>query len=351
MKVQYGASETGSLSEALRGITNPKLIILMSAGDCFEENVKKLEEAFPGVPSIGCVAMGYSGKVTEKGVVVTAFTEGVTAAAGVLESVSTMPARHIERLERDVDRVKPGKGNTVIIDLCSGNDACALNTISPILDRYGIQLMGGTGDAGKVSCNGQVYPDAMAYAIIRNETGKVKTYKENIYVPMENVRLVASKTNRADYYIGELNGRSAKQVYMELLHISESDIATQTFKNPLGKMIGDDTCIISLKEAKGTGLCCFRQVNDSDILTLLEARDMDEIAQHTIDQIKNDFGRISAVFSVNCLFRYIMFTDNGTLAPYLKKMSGLGMHCGLVGYGEHYNGQFVNQTMTCVVFE
>ena len=24
---------------------------------------------------------------------------------------------------------------------------------------------------------------------------------------------------------------------------------------------------------------------------------------------------------------------------------------GLIGYGEHYNGQFVNQTMTCVVFE
>ncbi len=351
MKVQYGASETGSLSEALKGITNPKLLILLSAGDRFEENVKQLEEAFPGVPSIGCIAMGYSGKVTEKGVVITAFTEGVTVATGVLESVSTMPARHIERLEKDVDRVRPGKENTAIIDLCAGNDACVLSTILPILEKHGIQLMGGTGDAGKVSCNGKVYPDAMAYAIVKNETGKVKTYKENIYVPKEGVRLVASKTNRSDYYIGELNGRSAKQVYMELLNIKESDIATQTFKNPLGKMIGNDICIISLKEVKGSGLCCFRQVNDSDILTLLEARDMDEVAQHTIDQIRSDFNRISAVFSVNCLFRYLMFTDNGTLAPYLKKMSGLGMHCGLVGYGEHYNGQFVNQTMTCVVFE
>jgi hypothetical protein len=351
MKVQYGASETGSLSEALKGITNPKLLILLSAGDRFEENVKQLEEAFPGVPSIGCIAMGYSGKVTEKGVVITAFTEGVTVATGVLESVSTMPARHIERLEKDVDRVRPGKENTAIIDLCAGNDACVLSTILPILEKHGIQLMGGTGDAGKVSCNGKVYPDAMAYAIVKNETGKVKTYKENIYVPKEGVRLVASKTNRSDYYIGELNGRSAKQVYMELLNIKESDIATQTFKNPLGKMIGNDICIISLKEVKGSGLCCFRQVNDSDILTLLEARDMDEVAQHTIDQIRSDFNRISAVFSVNCLFRYLMFTDNGTLAPYLKKMSGLGMHCGLVGYGEYYNGQFVNQTMTCVVFE
>ena len=351
MKIHYGASESGVLSEALRGISNPKLFILMSTAEKFEENVEKLEEAFPGVPSIGCIAMGYSGKVTEKGVTVAAFTEGVAAAANVLEKVSSMPARHIERLEHDVESIKPGKDNTAIIDLCAGNDACVLTTISPVLKKYGLQLMGGTGDGGKISCNGKVYSDAMAYAVVKNETGRVKAYKENIYVPMEGIRLIASKTNRADYYIGELNGRSAKQVYMEILGISESDISTQTFKNPLGKMIGDDVCIISLKEIKGTGLCCFRQVNDSDILTLLEARDVEEVAQSTIDQIRSDFGRISAVFSVNCLFRYLMFTDNGNLNQYLGKMGGLGMHCGLVGYGEHYNSQFVNQTMTCVVFE
>ena len=36
---------------------------------------------------------------------------------------------------------------------------------------------------------------------------------------------------------------------------------------------------------------------------------------------------------------------------YLKQMGSLGSHCGLVGFGEHNNDQFVNQTMTCVVFE
>ena len=36
---------------------------------------------------------------------------------------------------------------------------------------------------------------------------------------------------------------------------------------------------------------------------------------------------------------------------YLKTMGTLGMHAGLVGFGEHYNSQFVNQTMSCVVFE
>ena len=39
------------------------------------------------------------------------------------------------------------------------------------------------------------------------------------------------------------------------------------------------------------------------------------------------------------------------MQEYLKKMSALGSHAGLVGYGEHYNNRFVNQSMTCVVFE
>ena len=44
-------------------------------------------------------------------------------------------------------------------------------------------------------------------------------------------------------------------------------------------------------------------------------------------------------------------TNEHYFETYLKSMSVLGDHAGLIGYGEHYNQQFVNQTMTCVVFE
>lgn len=35
----------------------------------------------------------------------------------------------------------------------------------------------------------------------------------------------------------------------------------------------------------------------------------------------------------------------------VREMASLGNHAGFVGYGEHYNNRFVNQSMTCVVFE
>lgn len=351
MKQIYGMSKSGNLKEAVKGIVNPKLLIMFSNSEQFEKHVAELEALFPGVPSLGAVVMGYDSTVVEKGVTVTAYTEGITAVANVIEQVSAMPAKYIGRLEEDIKTIRPGKDNTVMIDLCSGNDACVLTTVSGLLKKNNIVLMGGTGDAGKVSLNGKVYEDADVYALIKNERGRVKVYKENIYEPMGDTRFVASRTDRAKYYMGELNGKPAKNVYMEALGINEAAIATQTFKNPFGKLVGDDMCIISIKEVSGNGLCCFRQVNDSDVLMLLELRDYRSVAQDTIDRIKSDFNHISAIFSVNCLFRYLLFTDNGVLDDYLKLMSSLGNYCGFMGYGEHLNDQFVNQTMTCVVFE
>lgn len=351
MKQFYGMSQKGDLREAVRGLENPGLIMLMSNGGQFAEHVEELEKLYPGVPSIGCIGMSYDTGVVEKGVGIVAFTQGVTAAANVLEQVSSMPVKYIQRMEQDVQKINASSKDTVCIDFCSGNDACVLTTIYSVLGKKNISLVGGTGDAGKVSLNGKVYEDAAVYALIKNNNGKVKVYKENMYRPLADYRFIASKTDRSNYIIGELNGKSAKQVYQDILHISESDITTQTFKNPFGKISGKDVCIISIKEVVGSALSCFRQVNDSDVLTLLELKDYKKIVEETIQNIKQDFNHISGIFSVNCLFRYLLFSQNNNMQEYLQSMSVLGNHAGLIGYGEHYNNQFVNQSMTCVVFE
>ena len=325
--------------------------MLLSNNAQFEEHVKALEKLYPGIPSIGCIGMSYDTKVVENGVGIIAFSGGVSATANVLEQVSVMPVKYIDRLEADIRKINGSKQDTVCIDFCSGNDACVLTTLYTSLRGRGIQLVGGTGDGGKVSANGKVYEDSVAYALVRNQNGRVKTYKENIYHQMGNYRFIASNTDRANYIIGSLNGNPAKQVYQSILHVTDQEILTQTFKNPFGKLNGDDTCIVSIKEVNGNSLACFRQVNDSDVLILLELGDYRAIVDKTIADICRDFPKRSAVFSVNCLFRYKLFTEQRYMATYLQEMAKLGSHAGLVGYGEHYNSQFVNQSMTCVVFE
>jgi len=325
--------------------------MLLSNDTQFEEHVKALEKRYPGVPSIGCIGMCYQTGVVEHGVGVIAFCDGITAAANVLEQASTMPVKYIQRLEKDMRTVGGSSRDTVCIDFCSGNDACVLTTIYTALKRQGISLVGGTGDQGKVSANGRIYQDAVAYALVRNQNGRIKTYKENIYHQMGDYRFIASNTDRANYILGSLNGQSAKQVYKSILHVTDEEILTRTFQNPFGKINGDDTCIISIKEVNGNALACFRQVNDSDVLILLELGDYRAITKETIRQICADFPRRSAIFSVNCLFRYKLFSEHNYMQEYLREMAALGSHAGFVGYGEHYNNRFVNQSMTCVVFE
>lgn len=351
MRQFFGMSQNGDLTEAVSGLDNPQFIMLMSNGAQFETHVKALEKLYPGVPSIGCIGMSYDVSVVEEGVGVVAFLDGVEAAANVLQQVSSMPVKYIQRLENDMLKINGSSEDTVCIDFCAGNDACVLTTINTVLKHRGIPLVGGTGDAGKVSANGRIYEDAVAYALVRNLGGRVKTYKENIYRKYGNYRFIASDTDKEKYVLGTLNGKSAKQVYKSILHVTDEQILTQTFQNPFGKINGSETCIISIKEVQGDALACFRQVNDSDVLILLQLADYEAVTQQTIQKICRDFPNRSAVFSVNCLFRYKLFCERGYMDTYLQNMSELGSHAGLVGYGEHYNNQFVNQSMTCVVFE
>ena len=312
MKQFFGMSQRGNLGEAVQGLQRPQFIMLLSNNAQFEDHVQELEKRFPGVPSIGCIGMSYQTAIVENGVAVIAFSDGVAAASNVLEEVSSMPVKYIRRMEQDMQTVGGASRDTVCIDFCTGNDACAL---------------------------------------VRNLNGRVKTYKENIYHQMGNYSFIASDTDRANYILGSLNGKPAKQVYKSILHVTDEEILTRTFQNPFGKLNGDDTCIISIKEVQGNALACFRQVNDSDVLILLELGDYQAITRNTIAQICQEFPRRSAIFSVNCLFRYKLFSEHNYMQTYLREMAALGCHAGVVGYGEHYNNRFVNQSMTCVVFE
>lgn len=49
MQESYGTSPSGNLKEAVRGISNPAFLILMSNAEQFETHVAELEELYPGV--------------------------------------------------------------------------------------------------------------------------------------------------------------------------------------------------------------------------------------------------------------------------------------------------------------
>lgn len=351
MEQFIGKSMSGDIKEAVYGLQDPKFIILFSKEELFEKNVHEIEKLYPGVPSIGCVGTSYAGNdFVEDGCSVVVFTGSVEAVTGILTDIERTPVLNIKELDDNIKKIDAGSHNTVCIDLCTGNDGCVVTTLNMALGRYDISLAGGTSWSNMVSVNGKVYSDACVYGLVKNGSGKIKTYKENIYRPT-NSRFVVTKTDVAEKKIIALDNRPASQVYCEALNIPESKIETQTYENPFGRFIGKDIYIISIKEKQENGIVCFKQVNEMDILTILELDDVDRVVADTITDIRRDFSSISGVFSINCLFRYNLFTEHGYFDMYLNLMNSLGVHSGFVGMGEHYNRQHINQSMSCVVFE
>ena len=46
MRQFFGMSQSGNLKDAVRGLNNPQLILLLSNGDQFEKHVKQLESLY-----------------------------------------------------------------------------------------------------------------------------------------------------------------------------------------------------------------------------------------------------------------------------------------------------------------
>ena len=356
MKFVFGNSKTGNVAEALQSVKAPEAILfIVSDEQMLADAAEQIEQTFPGVPSIGGVGQSYAGKETvDQGIAIIGMMDKIKVCADVLEEASRIPAKYIRRLENAFEAVDAQAGNTACFDLCSaGADLRAVTTLSSYMSPRGYELAGGTSNSAAVACNGKVYTDACAFLVFKNLNGKIRAYKENIYVHNKDEKqAMVTDADPGTYTMCTLDDVPAEQVYRTTLGIDQSAMGTQTFKNPFGHVCGGDTYIVSIKEADAQGnLVTFRPVNKLDFLTILELGDYRAVVNETVANLKASLGSVSAVLSVNCLFRYLMFGDEHYWNDYLATMSGSFAHAGMVGVGEHYNSQFVNQTMCCLAFE
>lgn len=150
----------------------------------------------------------------------------------------------------------------------------------------------------------------------------------------------------------ELDGRPAAEVYSQELGISKDKIIDNVLKNPMGRAVGDEVFISSMMSMESNGtLVNYKRINKNDCIYFLELGDYQQIEQETREKIQNDMNHVSLVVSIDCIYRYLLYDGEGYFTTYAKDMASLGKHIGVVGGGEQYNNQHVNQTMVCAVFE
>lgn len=343
---------TTNLEAALKELSSADLVVLMAPSAVFEQSVGIMKDVIPNIPNIGVCGQGYCQLNDHpEDIIVVGFT-GCQAIVDVIPD-ATKPILSVQKLMDNVKDIQGNASNTVCLDFTTCNDSVIVTTFNACLNEKGISLIGATAWDNKVSYNGIVYENACVYALIKNLNGTIRSYKENIYSIDETMpKFIATKIDAEAQKIISLDNQSASMVYQNILNISESAIESQTFKNPIGRLVGDEIYIISIKSRCSDGsLECYKRVNHMDALTILKLDDYESIIRDTVSMIKHDIPSLKGVFSINCILRYLMFNDLNYMGDYLKTMNQLGTHVGLVGCGEHYKTQHVNQTMTCFAFD
>lgn len=355
-------SPAEAVAEAVSGISNPLGIIFTTTDyNGLEETAKELTDRFPDAEIIGTSGTCYAGEtISEKNLlVITAITGQAVVSCGVIKHLATAPLSDLDNLQDSITKVKPGNKDTVCFEFCTNDEEQFVTTMNIETDKRGIGLIGGTvygvpaGQKSKVVCRKRVLTNAAAYMVIKNTSGKAYVFRENIYERDENaIPHVATKVDLKEKRLIELDGRPAAEVYSSETGISRNEIVNNVLDRPLGRAVANDVYISSPYEVSSDGsIKCYKRLNEDDTVYILRQLDYRQVNDDTRHMIKSTVPSPSLVLSVNCIYRYMLFNQQGFMPEFLKNMGALGPHAGYIGGGEQYNHQHVNQTMVCAVFE
>lgn len=361
-KVGYSASPDikAAVEEATRGILNPAGLIVMTDYERLPEISAILRRKFPYAEIIGTTGTNYyNTQSSDQNLIITAFLDGVECKAGVITRLSSAPAGDLSNLTEALNEVHAERENTVVIQYCTNDEERLCTTLDMVLSSSGIHMIGGSvfgypaDETGQVSVNGRIYEDASAFLVVKNLTGKVKVYRENIYGRTKNANPhIVTKVDLSCKAVLEIDHRPAAQVYTEELGVPKDQIIDNVLNNPIGRCVGDQIYISSMKTMMDNGgMTLFKRLNTNDTIYFLSLLDYEAVNKRTIEQVQKDFDKISLIVSCNCIYRYVLFTGRGYYNKFLSDMSRLGPYVGNIGGGEQFDKQHVNQTMVMAVFD
>ncbi|MCR5545415.1 MAG: hypothetical protein K6F30_02960 [Lachnospiraceae bacterium] len=358
--VSRNSNAKAAVEEVLAGVTNPEGILFFCDYPRIEEITEVLKKKYPNAQTIGTAGRGYCNDIIDdKNIfIATAFTDEAKICAGVMKHLASAPLSDLNNLEKALREIDPKEDNTVCIELCTNNEERLVSTMNVSLSKYRVNLLGATtfgtpeGKTSKVSVNGKIYENACAFMVIKNTSGKVFVYKENIYARTNFPTHVATKVNRETKELIQLDNRPAAEVYANDTGVSRDEIVGNVFQQPLGRVLGDEVYICSMYDIGRDGsLVNYKQFGENDAVTVLQLQDYRKVVEDTKSEIRRNCGSIDTMISFNCIYRYLLFEQEGYTDSYLRSMAEVCDNVGYVAGGEQFKRQHVNQTMVCAVFE
>lgn len=347
-----------AVSEATAGIRNADLFILMAPFNKAEMSASLLAQKYPGVPIIGTTGQSIGkDSYSESQLTLIAFA-GVTVATGIIEDTVKAPVNYIKEFEDNLKSLEPSSDNTVCIDFITNNEEKTVSTMNSVLSRYGISLAGATaygtplGEQPSVIYNGKIYKKSCVYAFIKNNAGKIRVCKEDIYEPLSGTPHFATLVDPNTKTLFQMDGEPAFEVYSAETGVEKDDVVSNMITNPLGRLLGDEIYIASTVSLDMNGVMFNGKIiNENDTVYIMQLGDYRAINEDTIDTIKVMSVKRSFILGFDSTARMKLFAREDYTEEYISNMSSLCTYASIITDGQQFNSQHVNQTLVCVVFE
>lgn len=363
MKSMYkqGNAESAA-AQAASDLKGSSFIVYCADDRQFSEISAKLHELMPETKMIGTTGFMFQDNGSfSQGISAVGFAEDEAEVyVGVLKEADTCPIRYLSDLRNNLKMItsRYKDKNRLCLEFATGYEEKMVSTMKICLEPADVRLLGGTsgntedGKPKKVACNGEIYTNAVVYAAIGSKMGRIEIVKENLF----RERPVTHRVTRASddgRTVFEIDGRKAMDVYKEELGYSDANVGDGVFKNPLCRIVGAEnyiTAIFSFNSDRS--ISTYKNVQKNDLICFTDIEeDYQGYMENTMKNVVRT-GRVAGIISINCILRYLFFENNSYTSAYarmMKEMSG-GTHLGMVGDGEQYVEQHVNQSMVCAVF-
>ncbi len=350
------------VTEKINEEGKPILIIFCSPEADFEFYAEEFHRDYPKATVLGVTSdVAYSDKGYGEGALVAlAAFEGLEISSGTIFEIAHYPARYSESISNAMAKLSDTE-NTVCLAFSTNTDNCeelVQDTFRKVLEKRKIPVVGATAGGGSskrsntVSLDGRVFSDATVFVLLKNLTGKVFVYKENVFKPTKNI-VRTTDVDCEERRVYEYDGSPAADVMKMLLGVPEEELNEAIHDHPMGRIVGDDIYITSSAPInEDRSITYYARIYNQTRLAILEPDDLDKVWKETARVIKSKIPRPSMTFTVNCISRWRYFNRKGRDDDFARVLDEeYKTHMGIVGYGEQFNYEHFNQTMVMIVFE
>lgn len=345
-----------AITEATAGLKKADFLILIAPFSKIEAAAALLGEKYPGTPMIGTSGEGIAKEMRLTQAIIVIGFAGIEVCTGVIEDVRTTPVKSMHTFLSNLQAIEPGDSDTICLEFMTGCEERVLSTVHDSLLEAGVPLIGASaygvllGEKHCVILDGKVHTRSCAYAFIKNKGGKIHLYKENIYKRQSRRAHFANLVEPGTKTLFQLDGVPALELYQEETGVQLEDILSAMPRHPLGRALGEDTCIIQTMSVDRNGVMFNgKAIYENDSIYIMDVDDYRQIHEELLASIQAS--PVSFLLGFDSANRLRLFAEDDALTDYVASFRTVAPAVIFVGDGQQFNNQHMNQTLVLAAFE